>query len=207
MDGEPGTDLPGRGDGPRNRMVRSATVLLARDGLRGTGLRDVADHATAPRGSLRHYFPRGKDQLVDEAMAWMGAVVHDELHAAAGAPTEGAPIAGTVLDRFVDLWRQSLTASGIAAGCSIAGVVHDSDDRALLARAEEVFESWRRPFRRALVADGAIPARAEVLATATLAALEGAVVLCRARRDLTPLDQTAAVLHEILRTPHEPAPA
>ncbi len=194
-------DLPGGGTGPRDRMVRSATVLLARDGLRATGLRDVADHATAPRGSLRHYFPRGKDQLVDEAMTWMGAVVHAELRSA-GAGTTGGPAAVGVLDRFVDLWRDALTASDVAAGCSIAAVVHDSDDPALLARAEDVFESWRRPFRDALLADGATPARADVLATATLAALEGAVVLCRARRDLTPLDQTAGVLDELLRPPH-----
>ncbi len=187
-------DLPGRGDGPRDRMVRSATVLLARDGLRGTGLRDVADHATAPRGSLRHYFPRGKDQLVDEAMAWMGAVVHEELR-------DAGPAALGVLDRFVGLWRGALTASDVAAGCSIAAVVHDSDDPALLGRAEDVFESWRRPFREALVADGAAPARADVLATTALAALEGAVVLCRARRDLVPLDQTAGVLAELLRPP------
>jgi len=40
------------------------------------GMREVADHAHAPRGSIGHYFPGGKNQMTMEALAWMGATVH-----------------------------------------------------------------------------------------------------------------------------------
>ncbi len=190
-------------------MVRSAAALIAREGLRATGMREVADHARAPRGSIRHYFPGGKDQLTLEALTWMGAEVHDELERVARVPV--APDAATrehgppsravaVLQTFVGMWRQSLADSGIDAGCSIAAVVHDTDDPDLLACAERVFTSWQEPFRHALLADGVPAPVAESLATAVLAALEGAVILCRARRDLAPLDRTGSVLVDLLRS-------
>lgn len=58
--------------GPRERMVFSAAQLIRRDGVTATGLRDVVAHADAPRGSLAHYFPGGKEQLVNEAVDWAG---------------------------------------------------------------------------------------------------------------------------------------
>ncbi|WP_069465733.1 TetR/AcrR family transcriptional regulator [Actinacidiphila rubida] len=45
-------------------MVFSAAQLIRRDGVAATGMRDVAVHAQAPRGSLQHYFPGGKDDLL-----------------------------------------------------------------------------------------------------------------------------------------------
>src|SRR5919198_3743632 len=58
--------------GPRERMVFSAAQLIRRDGVTATGMREVAAHAQAPRGSLQHYFPGGKEQLVNEAVSWAG---------------------------------------------------------------------------------------------------------------------------------------
>ena len=53
-------------------MVLSAAALIRRDGVTGTGVRDVVAHAQAPRGSVQHYFPEGKQQLVGEALRWAG---------------------------------------------------------------------------------------------------------------------------------------
>ena len=55
----------------RERMVQSAAQLMRERGLAGTGMREIAEHATAPRGSLQHYFPDGKDQIVREALTWV----------------------------------------------------------------------------------------------------------------------------------------
>lgn len=65
-----GTSARPRTYGPRERMVFSAAQLIRRDGVNATGMREVAAHAGAPRGSLQHYFPGGKEQLVNEAVTW-----------------------------------------------------------------------------------------------------------------------------------------
>src|SRR5690348_9465199 len=57
---------------PRERMVYSAAQLIRREGVTSTGVRDVVAHAKAPRGSVQHYFPGGKEQLVNEAVGWAG---------------------------------------------------------------------------------------------------------------------------------------
>ena len=200
--------------GPRDRMIRSAVALLARDGLQATGMRDVADHAHAPRGSIQHHFPGGKEQLTLEALAWIGATVrtelddsltsdieignHHPLPDAESAGSRGSTRSRLVLDRFVEMWRDGLVRTQVTSGCSVAAVVQDSDNSALLARTEEVFASWREPFHRALLADGLEDARARAVATTVIAALEGAVILSRAQRDITPLEQTAAVLRDMV---------
>src|SRR3954466_1891091 len=53
---------------PRARMVQAAADLIRQQGVSGTGMREIVERARAPRGSLQHYFPGGKDQLVVEAI-------------------------------------------------------------------------------------------------------------------------------------------
>ena len=59
---------------PRERMVRSAAQLIRRKGVSGTGVREIVTEADAPRGSLQHYFPGGKDEIVSDALLWSGQV-------------------------------------------------------------------------------------------------------------------------------------
>ena len=53
--------------------------------------------------------------------------------------------------------------------------------------AERVFNGWLAALQDGLVARGLAPAHAERRALHVLAAVEGALLLARARRDLTPL--------------------
>ena len=53
---------------PRDRMVRAAAKLFRVHGVTATGLREIVEAADAPRGSLQHYFPGGKEQLITEAL-------------------------------------------------------------------------------------------------------------------------------------------
>ena len=177
--------------------MRSAAVLIAQRGLAATGMRDVADHAEAPRGSLHHYFPHGKDQLTDEALAAIGGAVRALLDDARTCPDSGGPAGTRVLDRFVGLWREGLRSTDMTLGCSVSAVVHDSVEPAL-RRAAQVFDLWREPIAQELTATSVDPERAGALATTVVAALEGAVILSRARRDPAPLDETAAVLRTLL---------
>ena len=59
----------------RERMVDGAMALLARRGLQATSFSEVLAATGAPRGSLYHHFPAGKDQLVAEAVDRAGGVL------------------------------------------------------------------------------------------------------------------------------------
>jgi AcrR family transcriptional regulator len=164
----------------------------------GTGLREVVTHAGAPRGSLQHYFPEGKDQLVSEALAWTGSVAARRVGRALDrlpAPTPSGLLAAIVAD-----WREELPAGGFAGGCPLVAAAADvaatSDElRHVLARA---FDGWQEPLAAALVETGVPARRAPALALVVISAVEGAIILSRIRRDVAPLDAIVAELGPFL---------
>ena len=179
---------------PRERMVYAAAQHLRRTGVSGTGLRQVVTDAEAPRGSLQHYFPGGKDQLVAEALDWAGtwAAARVDEH----VTRMRRPTPSRLFTAVVDDWAADLEARQFARGCPVAGAVVDCADTNETVRraADTALETWRRPITEALVGMGRPRRRAESLSTLMLCALEGAILLARARRDTAPLRLVAREL-------------
>jgi TetR/AcrR family transcriptional repressor of lmrAB and yxaGH operons len=180
----------------RERMVRSAASLISSRGVSATSFSDVLGDSGAPRGSIYHHFPEGKQQLATEAVRWTSDRVIAHLRAGTGTtPSE-------VLERFNNMWRQVVLASGGASGCVVAGVALDSESgvegERLIDVAREAFHSWVEVLADQLARAG-VPARqASAIAMTTLAGMEGALILCRAERSVRPLDETAAELMRLL---------
>jgi AcrR family transcriptional regulator len=169
-------------------MIRATVDLLRERGYEGTSLGDVLARSGAPRGSIYHHFPGGKQELVAEALRRYAAGIRRRMAAVAGSGS-----AVDILRALVDAMRDGLRASDFGVGCAVAGVVLDLVPD-LLGPAAEALASWQEVIATALVRDGVSPARARRLATVVIAAFEGAIILARARRDTTPLD---AVEHEL----------
>src|SRR6202021_3412766 len=89
---------------PRDRMVRSAGQLIRRKGVSGTGMREIVTEADAPRGSLQHYFPGGKEELISDALLWMGDVAARRVQRSASELKSRTPSA--LLASIVDTWRR-----------------------------------------------------------------------------------------------------
>lgn len=188
----------------REAMVYAAAQRLRRSGLAGVALREVAADAGAPRGSIQHYFPGGKDQLVRESLAWSGAFaagrVADDL-ARARHPTPARLFAD-----LVGHWVRELTDRGFDRGCPVAATVVDAAGTSdpLRTAAADALATWRRPLVDGLVAAGVPRRRAGSLATLMLAALEGALVLARAQRSAEPLRVVERELRPLLDDARRP---
>ena len=63
----------------RNKMVVGAADLMSRRGVNATSVREVVRQTDTPRGSIAHHFPRGKQQLLEEALAYAGREVSEPL--------------------------------------------------------------------------------------------------------------------------------
>ncbi|WP_237330357.1 TetR/AcrR family transcriptional regulator [Streptomyces sp. BA2] len=189
----------------RERMVLSAAALLREYGAGATSIDRVLAHSGAPRGSVYHHFPGGRAQLIDEAVALAGDFIGGLI--AAGTRTDD-PL--EAIDAFFRLWRERLVDSDFRAGCPIVAVaVETNDDAPHLARsAARVFAAWREALADLLVRHGLPEERAGRLAAFIIAAVEGAVIMCRAERSTTPLDAAAAEIHDILvhALPDRPQP-
>jgi hypothetical protein len=77
-----------------------------------------------------------------------------------------------------------------------AGDPDKDDNAAVLERAGAAFNRWADLIAGRLTDDGITADRAHELATFITSAIEGAIVMVRATRDMAPLDVT----HRLLRT-------
>jgi TetR/AcrR family transcriptional repressor of lmrAB and yxaGH operons len=175
----------------RDEMIRGAATLLSRRGLQATSFSEVLAHTGAPRGSVYHHFPGGKSEMVTEALRLVGANVVQSLRHRAGEP------AAAVVAEFGRSWRQLLIGTDLIAGCSIAAVTIGAADAApdLVAVAGGVFTEWRAELASLLTLGGVPEPRSAALAATVLAALEGAMILSRAERDIAVFD---GVLDELV---------
>ena len=174
-------------------MVRSAASLIRTRGVNATSFSDVLADSGSPRGSIYHHFPRGKEQLAADAIAWTSErVLAHQRECPARTP-------GEVIDWFVDMWRRVVVASNGAAGCVVAGVAVDTDQQAdLMSIVDATFGSWTALLAEQLESAGMSAGRAGGVATTTLAAMEGALILCRAQRSVAPLETVATQLKNLL---------
>jgi AcrR family transcriptional regulator len=181
---------------PRQRLVTTAADLLRRRGLNSTSIRELARHANAPLGSTYHYFPGGKPQLIGEAVTYAGNSICRLLKKELAA----GPLPG--LKAFLAVWREILLRNDFRAGCPVIAVAADDasgDDAAQpLAAAALALENWQHLLGERLLAAGVAREEAEDLGTLIIAAVEGAILLCRAQRTLTPFDRVARYLERQL---------
>jgi len=174
--------------GVRERMVASAVALLARRGLQATSLSEVLEHSGAPRGSVYHHFPEGKNQMIDSALDAAGATAIELLDRKAGSSAE------EIATWFLYVWREVLIRGKFEAGCAVLAVAVAADTPELLEHTARVFRTWRRRIAELLEQGGLAPADATRFAAVLVASSEGAVVLARAEQSLEPFDLVAEQL-------------
>lgn len=183
---------------PRERMVISAALLIRERGAHPTAIADVLEHSGAPRGSAYHYFPGGRTQLLCEAIDYAGEYIASRIDDA------GSGI--DVLDDLIGHYRRQLVRSGYRAGCPVVAVAVEAGDpdkqdqsTPVIDRAAAVFARWTDLIAARLVTDGVSATRAEELAMLSTTAIEGAIVVARASRDLKPLDLVHGQLRDLLQ--------
>src|SRR5215469_1306189 len=108
--------------GPRERMIVSTALLVRERGARATSLDAILAHSGAPRGSVYHHFPGGREQLLREATDYAGEYVARKLERADGADPLGA------LDALFDAYSKNLLATDFRAGCPVVAVAIESSE-------------------------------------------------------------------------------
>ena len=177
-------------------MIQSAMLLIGENGVEGTSFSQVLEHSRAPRGSIYHHFPHGKAQLIEEAVRAGGDLISTGL---AAALEKEDPIAA--VDGIADFWRAALRETDYAVGCPVVAATVDGG-RIPGARdaAREVFERWAELQAAILQRAGVPEPRARSIGTLLVAAIEGAVVVARAKQSMEPLERVIDELHALLRS-------
>ncbi|MCR8724272.1 TetR/AcrR family transcriptional regulator [Frigidibacter sp. ROC022] len=173
----------------RDRLITTAARLFRSQGYNGTGMAQILAEAKAPKGSLYHHFPAGKEDLALAAADWASAgmlqIINDSFEPAA-TYAQGAATLCHKLARLFDL-------SGGRDGCPVASILlADPGNRVFRDRAAGIMGKWTRAIAYHAIRLGSDEAQAEERAENLLIAIQGAWVLGRARGSSDVLRQVPA---------------
>ncbi len=186
-----GSPITARGRGTRTRIVRAAAELIADRGVAGTSLDDIRAATKSSKSQLYYYFG-DKHGLVRAVIEFQSAVVLGTQAEALNSVQDWHD-----LDHWAAMMVAAVEQQGARGGCPIgtlAAGLADTEDTFRLAL-NDAFDTWREVIRGALVRlrdNGLLAPDAdlEALTTATLAAIQGGLLLAKTSRDAGQL-QTA----------------
>ncbi|MDI1263140.1 MAG: TetR/AcrR family transcriptional regulator [bacterium] len=183
----------------RGAIVRAAATLFRRNGFAATGINEIAEVSGAPKGSLYHYFPEGKDQIAEAAVRFAGAGVVATLEKLAQEHGDAA----SMVRAYCKLVAGWMAKSGFRDGCPITTTLLESAPQSvgLTGAGREAFERWCGVIAAALTRDGFSRAEARRLSTLAVSAIEGALILARVEANARPIEDVARSLGEVLRKP------
>lgn len=175
--------VTGTSRGSRERMLDATETLLREQGLSGAGIQQVVARSGAPIGSLYHFFPGGKTQLVAEALRIHSDKARTLLEKFIGDTSKPLPERLRLLTRTA---AAGFDRAGADKSCAIGTVTLDLDSGSGVLRGicSGAFERWTAELAAYL------PWRDEAsrrsFAEMIVITLEGAFILSRARQSGEP---------------------
>jgi AcrR family transcriptional regulator len=189
-----------RGRATRERIIQAAVELVAEKGVAGTSLDDVRKRAQASKSQLYLYFADRSALLRAVAEATCDAVI--DIQAEGLADFDSLPGIERYLDATAALQEERQARGGCPIG-SLAGQLAEQDDEARLVLADGLrrWEDALRAGLQAMADRGELrpDADAALLATQTMAMLEGGLLLTQLRRDPRQMRTAAAGALTLLR--------
>lgn len=176
----------------RNAIVQAAATLFRRGGYAGTGLNDIVARSKAPKGSLYHYFPRGKAQIGEAAVVSAGGLVRKTLERIAAEQPDASGLVEEYC-RWLGIW---MAQSRWRDGCPITTVLLEtaSEDDPIRTAGRAAFADWASVIADKLEADGVAADRAAELAGFSVSALEGSLIQARVEQSPAPIQAVARLL-------------
>ena len=169
----------------RENLVRTAMRLFRRQGYASTGLQQILAESGAPRGSLYHYFPDGKEGLAEEAVRLAGRLIHDMLTAHAKRHRDPKAFLRAYA-RTMAGWMEE---SEFRSGCPIATTLLETAPQSpqITKAGREALDAWTEVIGEVLARGDLSPREARRRAELVVAAMEGALVLARVRESTRPI--------------------
>jgi AcrR family transcriptional regulator len=180
------TPRTARGRATRERILRSATDLISERGIAGTSLDDVRAQAQVSKSQLYLYFPDREALLREVAVSTCDTVIDTQ----ADILAEFDSLAG--IERYLTALVELQVQLDRPSGCPIASLAgqlagQDEESRQILATGLDRWEAGLRTGLESIAARGELKPAADpaLLATQTLAILQGGLLLSQVRRDAT----------------------
>lgn len=181
----------------KERILATTAELFRRQGYTGTGMKQIAAQASAPFGSVYHFFPGGKEQLGAEVIRASGRM-YMQIFVTIAAE---APDLLSAVEWFFAGAAETLRETGYEDACPIATVALEvaSTNETLRSATAATFEEWIDGATSYFVVAGLPHAKARELSFSMLSLLEGAFIFSRAMRSTEPMTAAGACATQAVR--------
>jgi TetR/AcrR family transcriptional repressor of lmrAB and yxaGH operons len=178
-------------------LVDTAVTLFRRQGYAATGLNQIIALSGAPKGSLYHYFPGGKEALGAAAVALAGEVVARTLERLRRDTGGGGPF----IQRYCELLAKWMEDSDFHSGCPIATTLLETcpDSAAIRTAGEQAIESWIAVMQQAIDPASRDPDASRSTALLVISAVEGALILARTSASAEPINRVGRKLQQVVQ--------
>jgi TetR/AcrR family transcriptional repressor of lmrAB and yxaGH operons len=169
----------------KENLVRTTMRLFRKQGYASTGLQQVLAESGAPKGSLYHYFPNGKESLGEAAVDMAGALVAEMLTELAAKHAQPKAFVGAYC-RVMAGWMEE---SHFRSGCPIATTMLETAPQSpsITAAGVRALDEWMRIIGEAFERDGTTKREAATRAQLLVATMEGALLVARIRQSTRPI--------------------
>lgn len=181
----------------RQRMLVAAVGLMRGTGLAGAGINEIVRASGAPKGSVYHFFPAGKQQIAAEALASST----DEVVAFIERAMAGKRAPASKVVALFAAFAERIEAADFLRSCA-AGTVCldlDTDQEALRGAVAAALERYAAAVASQL--DLGSPALTRSFAGLVVTVIEGAYIRCRAEQSSAPFREAGAWLAKLVRKP------
>lgn len=185
----------------RERILQAAKQLFQRRGYYAVGTAEILEASQAPKGSMYHHFPDGKEQIAIEAVQ----TIHtDVLVLMRKLEAGGLSVADTIrqLAKGMARWlKDSGYREGTMLASSTVGSVPDLPK--LHGAIKAAFDAWRSHVSERLRRDGWNKTEAAAMTQTLIAGIEGAMILARLDQDERVVIKVAESLAQTIEaSPH-----
>lgn len=170
----------------RNRILAATAELFRRQGLTGTGLKQIAQAAQTPFSSIYHFFPGGKTELAEKVIRAAGAMYGEHVMTIFDA----CPDLPTAVEVAFAAAAKVMVESDFVETCPIETIALEvaSTDETLRRATADVFTGWIESGTAHTQNCGLPHDVRRRLIIGFINSLEGAFVLSRSMRSTEPLE-------------------
>src|SRR6516225_2010682 len=174
----------------KDSLVRTAMRLFRQQGYASTGLQQVLAESAAPKGSLYHYFPGGKEQLGAAAVKLAAQLMGEMLSDLAARHRRPA----TFVRAYCDVMSRWMEDSDFRSGCPIATTMLETAPQSpeLTRVGVDALDHWIAIIAPVFRDAGLSKMEARSKAQNLIAMMEGALLLARMRQSSRPIKEIAA---------------
>jgi TetR/AcrR family transcriptional repressor of lmrAB and yxaGH operons len=165
----------------RDRILKAAKRLFQQRGYYAVGTAEILEVSQAPKGSMYHHFPEGKEQIAIEAVNTIRADVLTMMQQLQAKGLSTADAIRALAKGMAQWLKESQWREGTMLASTTVGSVPDLPK--LHAAIKAAFDEWRQHIVTMLVGEGWSKASATTMAQTLLASIEGAMILARIDQD------------------------